>query len=128
MISKRKRFPTLQEFREWSYANEVGTAEIYEYFSNTNRVEMPEAGQEYEFTVDIFGEIKTHIGVLNYFEFTKTISIERGVDKKGKQFRDITTLTGKAISIRPITTPTRDEVLAKCKALGLTDAELEVLK
>jgi hypothetical protein len=103
MISKRKRFPTLQEFREWSYANEVGTAEIYEYFSNTNRVEMPEVGKEYEATT-VDG--RTWRGKLYYF-------VIDGIRCK---------------SIRPITTPTRDEVLAKAKALGLTEEELEVLK
>jgi hypothetical protein len=109
MISRRKRFPTLQEFREWTYANEVGTAEIYEYFSNTNRVEMPEVGQEYEFGSHDGTEI--HRGILNHF----TYRTARG----GFNSADF---------IRPITTPTRDEVLQKCKALGLTDEELEVLK
>jgi hypothetical protein len=104
MISRRKRFPTLQEFREWSYANEVGTAEIYEYFSNTNRVEMPEVGQEYEFS---------HNGIIWF---------------KDKLVHYETRNCVNATHIRPITTPTRDEVIAKCKALGLTDAELEVLK
>jgi hypothetical protein len=105
MISRRKRFPTLQEFREWSYANEVGTAEIYEYFSNTNRVEMPEVGQEYEFSND---GADWSIGVLSKFWVEGYV--------------------GYFTHIRPITTPTRDEVLQKCKALGLTDEELEVLK
>jgi hypothetical protein len=104
MISRRKRFPTLQEFREWSYANEVGTAEIYEYFSNMNRVEALVAGQEYEFSLD--GEVWFKDSFRSY---------------ESENHRHMT-------HIRPITTPTRDEVLAKAKALGLTDAELEVLK
>jgi hypothetical protein len=110
MISRRKRFPTLQEFREWTYANEVGTAEIYEYFSNTNRVEMPEVGKLYEFSLD--GE-NWHKNKLWFFVTPNIATPDDG--------------TG-YLHIRPITTPTRDEVLAKCKALGLTDAELEVLK
>jgi hypothetical protein len=104
MISRRKRFPTLQEFREWTYANEVGTAEIYEYFSNTNRMEMPEVGQEYEFSND---GADWSIGML------------RGFWAEG--------YVGYFTLIRPITTPNRDEVIAKAKALGLTDAEIEAL-
>jgi len=106
MISRRKRFPTLQEFREWSYANEVGTAEIYKYFSNTNRVEMPEVGQEYEFSIR---RDEWETDMLLGFKIAKW----PGVTYK---------------SIRPIQPSTRDEVLAKCRALGLTDAELEALK
>jgi len=105
MISRRKRFPTLQEFREWTYANEVGTAEIYEYFSNTNRVEMPEVGQEYEFSSDGVSWVK-----LKFWGFSCANQV------------------GNFTHIRPITTPTRDEVIAKAKALGLTEEELEVLK
>jgi hypothetical protein len=105
MISRRKRFPTLQEFREWTYANEVGTAEIYEYFSNTNRVEMPESGQYYEFSSDGVSWVK-----LKFWGFSCANQV------------------GNFTHIRPIATPTRDEVLAKAKALGLTEEELEVLK
>ena len=112
MISRRKRFPTLQEFKAWSFdKGAVSGEDIYNYFSNTNRVEMPEVGQEYEFSVDGENWFKTKLKAFMVSPVYRNSNIE-----------------SIASHIRPITTPTRDEVLAKCKALGLTDAELEALK
>jgi hypothetical protein len=104
MISRRKRFPTLQEFREWGGKKLRNWAEIYEYFSNTNRVEMPESGQYYEFSSDGVSWVK-----LKFWGFSCANQV------------------GNFTHIRPITIPTRDEVIAKCKALGLTDEEIEAL-
>jgi hypothetical protein len=102
-MKEQKEFPTYEEFHEWSYANKATIDEVYNYFADRVRTVMPEVGKEYEATT-VDG--RTWRGKLYYF-------VIDGIRCK---------------SIRPITIPTRDEVLAKCKALGLTDEELEVLK
>jgi hypothetical protein len=104
-------FPTREEFEKWWMQAELGESVIesmYDYFAQfkTRTIEvMPEVGREYEATtVDgrtISGELMGFFIGSDEAEYCK--------------------------SIRPITTPTRDEVIAKCKALGLSDSEIEVL-
>jgi hypothetical protein len=100
-----EEFPTQQDFIDWYKIGGANMIGIYEYFSQfkTRTIEvMPEVGWEYEFSDD--GE-NWHKDTLDGFDTDAEIYIY----------------------IRPIQTPTRDEVIAKAKELGLTEAELEVL-
>jgi hypothetical protein len=101
-------FPTREEFEKWwDYAKpgEIIRKNIYSYFAQfkTRTIEvMPEVEKEYEFSSD--GK-----------EWNKEILI------------CFEGYYGYYKHIRPIATPTRDEVLKKAKELGLTEAEIEVL-
>ncbi len=104
-MSNQKEFPTLEEFSKWYYEDTTSAADIYNYFKDRVRTVMPEVGKEYEATTvvgrTIKGELLGFFVGFNEAEYCK--------------------------SIRPIPAPTRDEVLAKAKKLGLTDEEIEVL-
>jgi hypothetical protein len=98
-----EKFPTLQEFAKWTGFCERNVGDIYDYFKAFKTIEvMPEVGREYEFSSD--GKEWDKDKLLRFeseHEFYK--------------------------HIRPIATPTRDEVIKRAKELGLTEAELEVL-
>ncbi len=100
-----EEFPTLDEFKKWYNQLGITAVDIYSYFARlkTRTIEvMPEVGWEYEFSDD--GE-NWHKDILDGFDTDAEIYIY----------------------IRLIETPTRDEVIAKAKELGLTETELEVL-
>jgi hypothetical protein len=102
-------FPTLEEFKEW-HAHSNPSRRTYNYFAKfkTRTIEVfPEVGKEYEIPI----KNGAYKAIFNGFE----ILTNNG------NFSEIVT------HIRPIATPTRDEVIAKAKELGLTQAELEVL-
>jgi hypothetical protein len=101
-----EEFPTQQDFIDWYKIEGANMIGIYEYFSQfkTRTIEvMPEVGKEYEGKSTFNGE--WFKGKLIGF------NIEHSV----------------CDTIRPIATPTRDEVIKRAKELGLTEAELEVL-
>lgn len=103
---ERQPFPTLEEFMEFGLDGK-SLGETYSYFAQfkTRPIEvMPEVGERYE-----------------------------GRDKHTRHWIEgklgFFTINGNLCSeIRPIQTPTRNEVIAKAKELGLTDSEIEVLK
>jgi hypothetical protein len=97
-------FPTLEEFKEW-HAHSNPSRRTYNYFAKfkTRTIEvMPELGKMYEFSDDG-----------NQWDRDKLVRFE-------SEYEFYT-------HIRPIPTPTRDEVIKRAKELGLTEAELEVL-
>jgi hypothetical protein len=98
-----EEFPTQQDFIDWYKVEGANMIGIYNYFKAFKTIEvMPEVGREYEFSDD--GKEWDKDKLLRFeseHEFYK--------------------------SIRPISTPTRDEVIKRAKELGLTEAELEVL-
>jgi hypothetical protein len=98
-------FPTLEEFKEW-HAHSNPSRRTYNYFAKfkTRTIEvMPEVGREYEFSDD---------------------GKEWDKDKLLRFESEHEFYT----HIRPISTPTRDEVIKRAKELGLTDEEIEALK
>ena len=98
-----EKFPTLQEFAKWTGFCERNVGDIYDYFKAFKTIEvMPEVGREYEFKNGNFWCRKVFDGFMSTDEWI-------------------------CKTIRPISTPNRDEVIAKAKELGLTDSELEVL-
>jgi hypothetical protein len=101
-----EEFPTLEEYEKWwdcAKPREIIRKNIYSYFAKFKTREVfPEVGREYEFSDD--GKEWDKDKLLRFeseHEFYK--------------------------HIRPIATPTRDEVIKRAKELGLTEAELEVL-
>jgi hypothetical protein len=102
-----EEFPTLEEFEEW-YSNVIiEISDIYDYFKafKTRTIEvMPEVGKEYEGKSTFNGE--WFKGKLIGFNIGHSV----------------------CDTIRPISTPTRDEVIKRAKELGLSDAEIETLK
>jgi len=97
-------FPTLEEFKEW-HAHSNPSRRTYNYFAKfkTRTIEvMPEVGKEYEFSTN-------------------------GKDWEIIPLSAFYVSGGYYYHIRPIATPNRDEVIAKARELGLTQAELEVL-
>ena len=106
-MKEQKEFPTYEEFTKWLQISGFGgrnahvATEMHNYFRDRVRTVMPEVGQEYE-----------------------GIGLATGVLWRGKL--DHFVIAGiKCKSIR--LTPTRDDVIKKAKALGLSDAEIEVL-
>jgi hypothetical protein len=100
----QKEFPTYDEFYTWYKLEQPGASSIWDYFADRVRTVMPEVGQEYE-------------------------GLRASADEWVKGTLNFIAIDGYSCrAIRPITTPTRDEVIAKCRALGLTEEELEVLK
>ena len=100
-----EEFPTLEEFEEW-YSNVIiEISDIYDYFKAFKTREVfPEVGKEYEFSNDGHKWYNA-----NHHGFISSLH-SRIFDY-----------------IRPISTPTRDEVIKRAKELGLSEAELEVL-
>ena len=102
-LREAEEFPTQQDFIDWYKVEGANMIGIYNYFKAFKTIEvMPEVGREYEFSDD--GKEWDKDKLLRFeseHEFYK--------------------------SIRPISTPTRDEVIKRAKELGLTEAELEVL-
>jgi hypothetical protein len=100
-----QEFPTLQEFEEWYSHGGNGAFDIYDYFAQfkTRTIEvMPEVGKEYELSTN-------------------------GKDWEIIPLSAFYVSGGYYYHIRPIATPTRDEVIKRAKELGLTDSEIEVL-
>ncbi len=103
-----QEFPTLQEFQMWWMGTEIGdspTETIYKYLAQfkTRTIEvMPEVGKEYELSTN-------------------------GKDWEIIPLSAFYVSGGYYYHIRPIATPTRDEVIKRAKELGLTDSEIEVL-
>jgi len=102
-----EEFPTQQDFIDWYKIEGANMIGIYEYFSQfkTRTIEvMPEVGKEYEGKSTFNGE--WFKGKLIGFNIGHSV----------------------CDTIRPISTPTRDEVIKRAKELGLSDAEIETLK
>ena len=98
-----EEFPTQQDFIDWYKVKGANMIGIYNYFKAFKTIEvMPEVGREYEFKNGNFWCRKVFDGFMSTDEWICKV-------------------------IRPITTPTRDEVIKRAKELGLTQAELEVL-
>ena len=100
-------FPSLEEVSKYFKGDGVfhQITDVYNYFAKfkTRTIEvMPEVGKEYEFKNGDFWCRKVFDGFMSTDEWI-------------------------CKTIRPISTPNRDEVIAKAKELGLTDSELEVL-
>lgn len=108
----KKPFPSLEEFKEWYMRTETGgdewawCAKIMDYFAQFcyEKVVFPKVGQEYE--GNPFGTNKLVRGKLGSFRLS---------DGMRNWYCD---------TIRPVSRPTREEVVAKH---GLTDEELAVL-
>jgi len=101
----QKEFPTYDEFYTWYKMEQPGASSILDYFADRVRTVMPEVGKLYEVGMQ---SDEWEVDMLLGFKMAKCPSITYNY-------------------IRPIITPTRDEVIKKAKALGLTDAEIEVL-
>ena len=102
-----EEFPKFNDFVEWATQQKTHPhyPEVYNYFAQfkTRTIEvMPDVWREYEFSDD--GE-NWHKDILAGFDTDAEIYIY----------------------IRPIQTPNRDEVIAKAKELGLTEAEIAIL-
>jgi hypothetical protein len=93
-----KPFPTLEEFRTWLCFKYRRYNAIYEYFSQFRYEKMPEVGKAYEFS---------HDGVT-------------WVNFKLKSFN------GEFFLIRPIQTPSREEVIEKARQV-LSEDEIAIL-
>jgi hypothetical protein len=148
-----EEFPTLEEFEEW-YSNVIiEISDIYDYFKafKTRQIHPNDENFNLKEFIELFlsGIGGNPDSVLLYQAFDMHVRKALGIDENycyvfpevgwEYEFSDDgenwhkDTLDGFDtdaeiyIHIRPIATPTRDEVIAKAKELGLTEAELEVL-
>jgi hypothetical protein len=97
--TEAKPFPTFEKVVEWYVKNKKGgLCDIYKYFSQFRYEVMPEVGKLYRFSSD---------GVT-------------WVNFKLKSFN------GEFFLIRPIQTPTREEVIEKARQV-LSEEEIEIL-
>jgi hypothetical protein len=102
-----KPFPSLEEFLNWVNWKNTSTIDIHDYFSQFRYEKMPEVGKEYEGT-NMDGEIIR--GELADFKL---------LNKDGK-------IIGWTETLRPIQTPTREEVIEKARQV-LSEDEIAIL-
>ena len=143
-----KEFPTHAEFVHWYKTESVTIVSLYNYFKDRVRTVMPEVGKEYAGVTRAGSNVKGRLDfvciegwhcvdirhittptrdniptTMPNADQLKTFS-EWLYDNYGLVIAD--RLIHEYVKYH-ITTPTRDEVLEKCRKLGLTDAEIETL-